>query len=42
LRTIHQIWEERGQDTDLLPEEAKKPLIRSNLTFLEQKEEVKT
>jgi len=30
------VWSERGYDLDALPDQAKKPLIKSNLIPLEQ------
>jgi hypothetical protein len=32
------VWSERGYNLDNLPENAKKPLIKNNLRFLEQNE----
>jgi len=38
LQTIEMVWSERGYNLDNLPENAKKPLIKNNLRFLEQNE----
>ncbi len=36
LQTIEMVWQERWYDTSSLPDQAKKPLIKSNLIPLEQ------
>lgn len=36
LQTIEMIWNERGYDTELLPDQANKPLIKNNLILLEE------